>query len=442
MTKREKGTGRWIEIGKDILIILLTCSAVWMLLGSNLTRLSLNHLMGRENKTVTAQQQQSVSWAEAVRPLRIAATMSQWEQRVRYGAQYDQNAVDDLFQQTASLLVEALSNVEALQKVPHWRWMQAMERSPGLYFDFQGELPLSVLMGWLSGNQSVEEATVRRILLTVEQENVVLYYYDLDTKTYYRGVCEVSTPAQLESVVSVLNGNGAFYAFESEAYTSLAPETLLSEDIRYQPVFNASNPLANGRSDLKILMEDLGFYLAGCSFYSADDEVARSGGETVRLDSNGRVEYHNGGESEGHFLLNIPAEPEKEKFAVVEGCRRLAAQVIDPRCGEGKLYLKYVEKTEQGWEVSFDYSLNASPVWLKSGCAAEFAVKDGAIESFVIQFRNYQLSGHEDIVIPLPQAVAAVQALGLEGQELLLVYRDMGEELLNAQWATIRTEEE
>lgn len=441
MTRRNKRGRKWIEIGKDVLILLLTCSAVWMLLGSGLTHLSFDHLMGSEDEEMAGQQEQSVGWVESVRPLRIVATISQWDQQVRYGVQYDRNAVDDLFQQTASLLVEALSNVQTPQRVARWRWTQALKQAPGLCFDFQGEMPLSVLMGWLSGGQGVPEATIRRLLLTVEQDRVVLYYYDLDTRSYYRGACEISRLAQLESVIGMLNSNGAFYAFESEAYSVLAPETLLSEDIRNQPVFFVSNPMADGRGALEALMDDMGFSLAGCSFYSVDEEVARCGGETVRLDGNGRVEYRNGGEGSGHFLLNIPPEAEKETFAVVEGCRRLAAKIIDPRCGQGQLYLKYVEKTSQGWNVSFDYSLNTSPVWLKSGCAAEFVVENGAIQSFVIQFRNYQSSDQSDIVIPLPQAVAAVRALGLEGQELQLVYQDTGEERLSAQWAAVKVEE-
>ena len=441
MTKRNERRRKWIEIGKDVLILLLTCSAIWMLLGSGLTHLSIDHLMGKEDETVAEQQEQSLGWAETVRPLRIVATISQWDQQAHYGVQYDRDAVDDLFQQTASLLAEALSNVQTPQQVARWRWMQALKQAPGLCFDFQGEMPLSVLRGWLSGDQSTAEATVRRLLLTAEQDSIVLYYYDLDTQSYYRGVCEVSRPTQLENVIAVLSSNGAFYAFESEAYSILAPETLLSEDIRNQPVFFASNPMADGRSALELLMEDMGFSLVGCSFYSADEEVARSGGETVRLDGSGRVEYRNSGEGLGHFLLNIPPEAEKETFAVVEGCRRLAAKIIDPRSGQAQLYLKYVEKTPQGWNVSFDYCLNTSPVLLKSGCAAEFVVENGMIQSFTIQFRNYQSSDQSDIVIPVPQAVAAVDALGLEGQELQLVYQDTGEERLSAQWVTVKVKE-
>lgn len=441
MTKRSERKRKWIEIGKDVLILLLTCSAVWMLLGSGLTHLSFGHLMGNEDKMITDRQEQNMGWTETVRPLRIVATVSQWDQQARYGVQYDRNAVDELFQQTASLLVEALSNVHAPQRVSRWQWVQAIKQAPGLCFDFQGEMPLSVLMGWLSGGQGAPEATVRRLLLTVEQNGIVLYYYDLDTKTYYRGVCDVSRPERLENAVGTLNSNGAFYAFESDAYGILAPETLLSEDIRSQPVFFASNPMTEGRGALEVLMDDMGFSLAGCSFYSADDEVARSGGETVRLDASGRVEYRNSGEDTGHFALNIPPEAENETFAVVDGCRRLAEKIIAPRCGQAQLYLKYAEKLPQGWKVSFEYCLNASPVWLKSGCAAEFVVEDGSIRSFAIQFRNYQSSDQSDIVIPIPQAVAAVRALGLEGQELQLVYEDTGEERLSAQWVAVKLEE-
>ena len=36
---------------------------------------------------------------------------------------------------------------------------------------------------------------------------------------------------------------------------------------------------------------------------------------------------------------------------------------------------------------------------------------------------------------PIPQAAAAMEAMGLEGEELLLVYSDNGGETVSASWA-------
>lgn len=437
MAKEQGKNRRWIEFGKDILIVLLTISALWLLVSSGLT----SHLIRQENETVNTDHTQSVGWAEAVRPLRMTATMGDGEHLLRCGLQYDQQAVDELFQQTASLLVEALSNMEQPEKVTRQQWNRSLQRSPGLWFDFQGKVPLSVLLGWLSGESGELDAVVRRLLLTVERKQVVLYYYDWSTENYYRGRCDVITPEQLESAVSGLGDNGAFYAFENKSYIALDPDTLLTEDLGGRPVYSVSNPMQNGRSDLETLMEDLGFVLAGCSFYSAEEEVARSGSETVRLDGTGGVEYR-AGSDQGRFLISETEDPGEECFLVVESCRRLAAQVMKDRCGQAQLYLNWIEKTHDGWEVIFDYCLDGSAVWMESGHAASFVVEGGIVSSFEMQLRNYQSGDQKDIVMPPRQASAALSALELEGQELALAYRDTGEEQMRAQWAAVRTKEE
>ena len=41
------------------------------------------------------------------------------------------------------------------------------------------------------------------------------------------------------------------------------------------------------------------------------------------------------------------------------------------------------------------------------------------------------------MVLPIPQAAAAMEALGLEGEELLLIYSDVGGESVSASWAAV-----
>lgn len=437
MTNGRRKDYRRIEIIKDILIVLLTVSALWLLLRSGLT----NYLIRQEDSVISTQQTQSVGWADTVRPLRMVATIEDGEHMLRYGVQHDQETVDELFQQTASLLVEALANAGEPETVTRSQWNRALQRAPGWNFDFQGEMPLPVLLGWLSGEPGELNAVVRRIVLTVEREQVVLYYCDATTGNYYRCRCDVITPAQLKSSVEGLSDNGAFYAFENKSYSDLDPDTLLTEDGYARPVYLGANPVSNGRSNLEVLMEDLGFPLAGCSFYSAEEEVARSGSETVRLDRTGIVEYKAGTDA-GRFQVSGMDDPEQECFLAVESCWRLAAQIMRNRCGQVQLYLNHVEKTPTGWEVIFDYCLDGSVVWLESGHAAHFIVEEGKVSSFTMRVRNYQRSDQTQIVMPALQAAAAVSALGLDGQELALVYRDAGTEQVPIQWAAVQTNEE
>lgn len=81
----------------------------------------------------------------------------------RYGVQYDQGAADALFQQVAGLLADGLSSAGQPERVNRYQWEEALTSCPGVYFDFQGDIPLQVLVGWLSGEESALDAHVRRL---------------------------------------------------------------------------------------------------------------------------------------------------------------------------------------------------------------------------------------------------------------------------------------
>ena len=55
---------------------------------------------------------------------------------------------------------------------------QALSTAPGLYFDWQGEIPVAVLNGWLSVDNQTLTGTVRRMVLTAVEGQVLLYYWD------------------------------------------------------------------------------------------------------------------------------------------------------------------------------------------------------------------------------------------------------------------------
>ena len=161
MDKRKK-LRTVVELVKDVLIIGLICSAVWMLTSGGL----MKRLGQKETDSaqITGMQHHAAVQEEAVLPLSITATLSQSGESVRYAALYDAQAVDSLFQETAGLLVETLSSAEEPQKITRREWEQALGRAPGVSFDFRGEMPLSALTGWLKVELGVPDALVRRLL--------------------------------------------------------------------------------------------------------------------------------------------------------------------------------------------------------------------------------------------------------------------------------------
>ncbi len=434
MDKRRRAA----ELVKDALIVLLSCSALWLLARSQLLE-PLDQLWEEETPQAGPGQTQSVNQLEAARPLGITAVLAGEGETVRYSAQYDAAACDALFQQTAGLLAEAVSSAEEPEPVSRRLWERALTASTGVCFDFRGEVPLSVLSRWLSGEGEPRlTAPVRRLLLADWQGTAALYYRDEEDGGYYRCRTEVVDPARLEEALAGLTGNGAFYAFESEAYDALDPDTPLSREIPPLAVYTASNPGAGGRTALEELAGELGFNINVNGVYYAGEWVARSGNDTLRLSGRGTVSYLAGEDGGEHFLLPGSGE----LFDAVETCRKLAAAALGSRCGQARLYLMSAKETGESREIRFGYSLNGIPVQLEESCAASFLVEGGRVVQFSMQLRGYTESEETAAVMPARQAAAALLAEGLEGKELLLVYADGGGDTVRAGWAAAGAGEE
>ena len=424
-----------IELGKDVLIIGLTCSALWMLRGGGLwQRVSL---VDDRTPGITEQQASAEDRAAAARPMSITATIQGGIQPERCVIRYDDSGVDTMFRQLAGILVETLSSVEEPAQIDREAWEAALAQSPGFCFDFQGELPLSVLSGWLGVERELPEVTMRRLLLTMCGKDVALYCYDLAGERWLRFTTGVVSEAQLENALEGLVADGAYYAFESETTANMSPDTVLTPAPEPMPVCVASNPVVGGRSALEGLMSDLNINLSGCVFYpAAGEEVARIGSDTLRLSTAGVLEYHADEESARQFPVT-PISGKSEIFAVVESCRQLLRQVTAERCGQARVYLADVEQTARGWRVEFEYSLNGVGVALEKGCAAVFDIRNGHITAFTLRLRSYTQGEETQPVLPPVQAAAAMSALSLRGRELRLVYSDRGEGRLVPNWMAV-----
>ena len=197
--------------------------------------------------------------------------------------------------------------------------------------------------------------------------------------------------------------------------------------------YSVSNPVTGGKAALEALVQDLGFSLNSTSFYSTDEQVARSGDNSVRLSAQGVAQYE-GNEGGGMFPVLRQGEA-GAMFDAVETCRQLALSALGPRCGEARLYLISVIEVEGGWEIDFGYSLNGVPVLLERGYAARFLVKGERIVQFSLCLRSYTDAGTTALVLPPKQGAAALASRGLEGSELLLTYSDSGGDTVSAGWS-------
>ena len=429
---------RAVEALKDVLIVLLSCSAVWLALRTPLAA-PLRGLLQEERPQSLTGQGQPVGRAEAAVPLAMVANLigtaglPEGSEGARYGVRYDQTACQELFQQVVGPLAETLSSAAAPEQVTPEQWQVALTSATGIYMDFQGHIPMPVLVGWLSGGETGLTATVRRLALAAGEGGIELYYRDEGDGNYYRCRSQVADSFALEEALSGLTDNGAFYAFESELYAGLDPDTLLLPEAPAPAVYAASNPMSTAQETLEALVQDLGFSLNSTSFYSTDEQVARSGDDSVRLSDRGVAQYVYEGR-DGKGLFPVPYQG-GELFDSVETCRQIALSAMGTRCGEARLYLLSVQRTDRGLEIDFGYSLNGIPVLLDQGYAARFLVSGRQVVQFSVYLRSYTASGNTSLVLPPRQGTAALLARGLEGEELLLTYTDGGGDAVQAGWS-------
>ena len=431
---------RAVEALKDVLIVLLSCSAVWLAVRTPLSA-PLRGLLQGEGDQAAPGQSQAEGRAEAAVPVAMsvnlpgAAGMPEGSESVRHGLRYDQASCQELFQKIVGPLAETLSSAAAPEQVTPEGWREALTGTLGVYMDFQGQVPMPVLVGWLSGEETQLTAAVRRLALVGSGEGLELYYRDEEDGSYYRCRSQASSLYSLEQALEGLADNGAFYAFESEQYAGLDPDTLLLPDAPAPAVYAAVNPMSTAQRALASLVRDLGFSLNSTSFYSTDEQVARSGDDSVRLSDRGIAQYTYE-EKDGNGLFPIlRLSNAGSLFDSVETCRQIALSAMGSRCGEARLYLMSARQTDRGLEIDFGYSLNGVPVLLDRGCAARFVVSGGQVVQFFIYLRSYTSSGTASLVLPPRQGAAALLAGGLEGEELLLTYADGGGDTIQAGWS-------
>jgi hypothetical protein len=425
---------RLLELFKSVLIVALTGSAIWLAMQTQLAKPMGGLVPTQPGLTATPAEER----AHLAAPLSIVATLPGDTQVLRYSAQYDRLAAEALFQQVASLLVEALPSAGQPQLISRSQWERALGAAPGVFLDFRGNMPLPVLALWLSGERTGLTASVRRLALAADGESVALYYQA--DGSYYRCLSSVVTPRQLEDALTGLVENGAFFAYESPTYHMLDQNTLLTQETVPYGVYAASNPMSGGQAALETLMDELGYHITPGSSYLASEWVARSGNDAVRLSAQGVAVFRAGEEGSAHFSTSGQLG-DSELLQAAQLCRELVTTILAPRCGEAQLYLQQVQSIAEGWQIDFGYCINGLPVLLREGYAARFVGKNDAITQFTLNFRSFARTEQTAPVVPSLQAAAALEAMGQEGEELALVYRDAGDETVCVDWVAVtRTE--
>lgn len=433
----ERRRRRLVEWGKNAVIVLLLLSALWLvsrpqLYGGQIEEwLSAAFSAGEDGGTAPVVE--TVDVTQVVRPVRMAAMGEQG----RYGTAYDAPGTAALFSATADLLNEALSSAQSPQRVPRQQWEEALSASPGLYFEFAGALPLSVMADLLSNGESggTLTGTAARLCLCVRQGGVQLLYQDEGDGRYYAAATDVVGGVQLSAAVEGLTANGTQFAFERADCAALAPHTMLPAQTPRPVEYLAADPLTT-EENAAAVREQLGFGAQGTASYEVPDgTVYLNGGDTLRLSTGGRVAFTAG--EGGSRLPAGSAQGEAAPVETMEAVYLLVQRLVSPWLGEGELHLTRYDAEEDGAVlIEFEYYLSGARVLRGDGTpAVSVTVQGGAVTDLVVCLRSYAAGSAVSAVLPVTQAAAAVSAGAGEGGELLLCYRDLGGSSVSAGWA-------
>ena len=183
---KPSGKRRLIELGKDLLILLLTFSAVALAAQTGLYGLGggdswvgrlTGLIQGGEAPVPVPGEQDGLGIAP--QPVRLAVCLSGGEEVRRYGVQYDQEQVDRDYTVLSSFLNEALASAHDPKLILDQAWQRALG-TPGLYFDLLGGVPLQALCQWASegtGGGAGLPGAARHLVLAAEEgeETATLY---------------------------------------------------------------------------------------------------------------------------------------------------------------------------------------------------------------------------------------------------------------------------
>lgn len=415
---------RVIEALKDLLIVALTCSAIWLVAESRLFRAA--DMLGQTQHSSGSTAGTQIG-GQSVLPLRMAVMNQGGCCDIQYGSQ----DMADVFSRMAPLLNEALSGIDIPSPITREQWEQALICAPGVYFDFQGAIPLRVLSGWLSGQESLGLATqVRHLVLTIDQqEQVVLAYREESSGQYFACRAQLVNPGHLQSAVAQVQPNGAIFAHQSPKYSMLAPHTVISAQTPQLNEYTASNPLLeDGERRLDELLEELSFPLGITTIYETPEGCrVRSGNDTLSVANDGLITYYSTREEARYPVLGTDGAD--SLFAAVDGADRLVRSVLEPWCGQARIYLADVEEQgEQVWRLEFRYALKDTPVQVgQRGYAATLLIDHGYITEYELQLRTYAALEQMTLILPQEQAAAILESLGQSGSQLQLQYQDSGD---------------
>ena len=420
---------RIIELGKDALIVALTCSALFLAWRTPLAT-QLRGWMDPPTRTVAAAERQP---REAVTPYGVTARNGLG----LYGAVYDEEQVRRTFEQLSPLLGEGFATAGEPERISRRQWQELLER-PGIYCVFQGAPPLSALSAWIGEEGTAPEGRAQSLLLAWDGAQVKLCWRNAEG--YYLCPTAVAYEGHMDSILGEFNPNGVALAYTlaqtDRAYASVDPDVLVPMTAPRPKGYAVSSPdLVGDQEALGQLLAALGFQSGVGSTYEAGSGLAiNENGDRLRIGGDGTVTFHAGEE------LRYPVAYQGEGATGEEAAMAawtLLERAAAPWKGETLYVLTGVEEVAAGWKITFHGRLNGIPLRVGAeGWCASFTVRGGAVSDFTLSLRSYEPT-EETLLIPGQRLAAAAMNAPFHqdsGKKLTLCYSEGAGAFLTAGW--------
>ena len=409
---------RWLERIKSLLILILTCSALYLAWRTELFQRFLPDHLPADAAEPSAMVS---SYTAAAKPLYAAVTGTSG---LVYGVGYDDGAMDELLQTFRSVLGETFGSASAPEPVEENSWRAAL-LEPGLFLDYGMPVSLNVLASWMgtAAAFSPEQRAGRLLLSLREMEHVDLYYLN-EQGTAYR----CSTVALSDALYAGINSflpNGTEFAMQLASLASCDPYALILRDL---PELDAVNASDGGRdAAFRTAAELCRVRLNSGSSFQEQNGIVYLGEEgRLRLEADGSFRY-------------LAAEDKalgeaREEADQIELSRSFLSQLADSCGGIGALEYSGMRNGEAGTTYLFDYRVNGVRVKLNSGSAAWAVFRDGQLVEIGLRPRTYSPGGTQADCIPPLQAAAAAGSMQPGGTPELILSDPGGSAVISPLW--------
>lgn len=416
---------RIIDFIQNLILVALAVSALYLMtcfpmMDGAVKGKMKEFLVGQDNVV-----QQTAEISSAVSAVHLVVT-DQYE----YGRYACLNIASDSveIQKLVPLFREAIGSASVGEIVSGELFHAALER-PCIYMDLGTALPVSVISAWLGETDAdMGGREVRSMVLVATEETAELYFVE-GNGNVLRCTSALTSNAVRELTASFAPNDGRF-AFES-GYETLAPYAILIQESPAAAMLKATLPSEYTAYNLLTALE-LNAHTMSRYNESNGVEVVMQSPLTLRIGVDGSVNSSADGDvPQGIYRLACAGETPTAKEALESAWT--IAHVLREGTNAAEMTLDGVERTENGWIITFSYHVDGIRVYLgEDRDALRVVISGDTVTNFDFICRNYTPLEQSSDLLPPDMAVAIASMH--RGAELTLAYVDSGAETLVARW--------